>query len=468
MTPIEIRNAVLTLQQQGTGLRETAKLLGLSRNTVRRILREPAVRAARVGAVDEAMQQRLKAVYERAKGNAVRMGQILVDEHALELPYSTLTRWVREAELREPPKRSGEYHFEPGQEMQHDTSPHGVEVAGKQIKAQCAGLTLAYSRRLFVQYYPRLTRFEAKHFLVQAAQFMDGTCPRCVIDNTSVVLAGGAGADAVIAPEMAAFAHNLGFKFLAHRLNDPDRKARIERPFRWVESNFLPGRSFASFDDVNTQALRWCIEVANAKPKRSLGMSPEAAYVMEKPHLRSLPAVLPAVYDVFDRVVDLYGFVNVDVNRYSVPERLVGKTVTVYKHYARIEIHYRRMSVASHPRLIGVRDARHTQPGHHTVPQRAPRQPALHAQLLCGEHPALDRYVAALGVHLNGRGTRALNRLLQLKRSYPPQPFMAAVEQALKYGLFDLSRLETLVLRHVAGDFFALDADGQDDTSDDA
>jgi transposase len=266
MTPIEIRNAVLTLQQQGTGLREISRLLGLSRNTVRRILREPAVRAARVGAVDEAMQQRLKAVYERAKGNAVRMGQILAEEHDQALPYSTLTRWVRQAELREPPKRSGEYHFEPGQEMQHDTSPHWVEVAGKQIKAQCAGLTLAYSRRLFVQYCPRFTRFEARHFLLQAVQFMDGTAPRCVIDNTSVVLAGGAGADAVIAPEMAAFAHNLGFKFFAHRLNDPDRKARIERPFRWVESNFLPGRSFASFDDLNAQALRWCIEVANDSP----------------------------------------------------------------------------------------------------------------------------------------------------------------------------------------------------------
>jgi hypothetical protein len=102
------------------------------------------------------------------------------------------------------------------------------------------------------------------------------------------------------------------------------------------------------------------------------------------------------------------------------------------------------------------------------VPQRAPRQPSLQAQLLRGEHPTLDAYVIALAAHLNGRGTRALNRLLQLKRSYPPQPFLAAVEQALKYGLFDLNRLETLVLRHVAGDFFALDDEIQGDPADDA
>ena len=196
MTPIEIRNSVLTLQRQGTGLREIAKLLGLSRNTVRRILREPVVRAARVGVVDEAMQRRLAQVYARAGGNAVRMGQILASDYEMELPYSTLTRWVRQAELRAAPKRSGEYHFAPGQEMQHDTSPHRIEVAGKPLKAQCAGLTLAYSRRLCIQYYPSFTRFEAKHFLLHAAQFMDGTAPRCVIDNTSVVLAGGAGANA--------------------------------------------------------------------------------------------------------------------------------------------------------------------------------------------------------------------------------------------------------------------------------
>lgn len=475
MTPMEIRTSILGLHQRGTSLREISSLLRLSRNTVRRILRQPQSDAAHTGALEPVMQKRLTEAYARAGGNAVRMGQILAQEHDINAPYSTLTRWVRQAELRAPPKRSGEYHFAPGLEMQHDTSPHKVHLAGKLITAQCASLTLAYSRRLFVHYYPRFTRFEAKDFLLRAVQFMDGAASRCVIDNTSVMLAAGAGPDAVFAPEMAAFARTLGFAFLAHRVNDPNRKARVERPFFWVQTNFLPGRSFADFDDLNAQALRWCIEVANAKPKRSLGMSPEAAYVLEKPHLRSLPAVLPAVYEVFDRVVDLYGFVSVDTNRYSVPERLVGRAVTVYKHYASIEIHYRHTPLASHPRLLGVRDARNTLPGHHTIPQRVPRQSSLQAQLLRGQHPVLDAYVGALSKHHQGRDTRALNRLVQLQRTYPTQPFLGALEQALKYGMFDLTRLETLVLRHVAGDFFALardDDDGghddQDDTTHDA
>jgi len=279
---------------------------------------------------------------------------------------------------------------------------------------------------------------------------------------------GGAGPEAVFAPEMQAFAATLGFRFMAHRVNHADRKARVERPFAWVERNFLPGRTFVDFDDLNVQALDWCTTVANVKPKRSLGCSPEEAYALERPQLRRLPAALPPVYDVLERVVDLYGFVSVDTNRYSVPERLVGKTVSVYKHCDRIEVHHRGTQVALHERLIGVRDGRKTLPGHHTVPQHAPRDNARAEQWLCGEPEVLQCYGAALKLrHQHGRGVRALHRLMQLRHTYPREPFLAAVQQALKFGLFDLTRLEHLVLKHVAGDFFALASDDQGSDDDD-
>ena len=58
---------------------------------------------------------------------------------------------------------------------------------------------------------------------------------------------------------------------------------------------------------------------------------------------------------------------------------------------------------------------------------------------------------------------RALRRLIEMRRTYPPGPFIAAIEQALRYGLFDLTRLEDLVLRQLAGDFFALNVVEPDD-----
>lgn len=437
-------------------------MLALSRNTVRRILRgADHGTSAPSPALEPEQLDRVRIAFDQAGGNVVRVREILAAD-GFTASYSSLTRWVRDAGLRRPPPRAGEYDFAPGQEMQHDTSPHRVTMAGKTVTAQCAGLVLAYSRRLFIQYHPRFTRFEAKAFLLDAVRFMGGTCPVCIIDNTSVLRIAGAGADAVIAPEMLAFARTLGFRFRAHRVGHPDRKGRIERPFAYVEGNFLAGRSFVDFDDLNRQALDWCRDVANHKVKRRLGMSPEAAYVIEKPHLQPLPDVAPPVYDLLDRVVDVNGYVVVDTNRYSVPERFVGQAVTVYKLATEIRVDRKDMTIAVHPRLVGQRDGKSTLPGHHTVPVRGRRGPAVEERLLTGHHQSLDQYAAALVQRGTNGGRRALRRLLEMKRTYPSGPFLAAIAQALHYGLFDLGRLEALILKQVAGDFFALEGDNDD------
>ena len=153
-----------------------------------------------------------------------------------------------------------------------------------------------------------------------------------MVDNTNVVVASGSGADAVIAPEMEAFGQIFGFEFVAHAIGDANRSARVERPFYYVERNFLPGRRFSSWDDLNQQARAWCEQVANQKPKRALGMSPEAAYVLEKPALLPLPALSAPGLSGLHPHRRCGGYAYLDTNRYSVPERLIGKKVEVYKY----------------------------------------------------------------------------------------------------------------------------------------
>jgi len=82
--------------------------------------------------------------------------------------------------------------------------------------------------------------------------------------------------------------------------------------------------------------------------------------------------------------------------------------------------------------------------------------------LLQGHHPVLDAYVAALVKQAHGRGVRPLRRLLSFRRTYPQAPFLAAVAQALQFGLFDLGRLEAMILQQVAGAFFHLDEGDED------
>jgi len=462
----ELREAIRVLKGQGRPLREISRALKVSRNTVRRVLREGERGKTRTEDPRlQAVVELLPDLYRDCKGNAVRIGEVLAEAHGIEIAYSTLTRLIREhTELRTPKKRSGTYTFAPGEEMQHDTSPHHLTLGGKKVKVQCASLILAYSRLLFIAYYPRFTRFEAKAFLTAALQFFDGAARRCVIDNTSVILAGGSGANARIAPEMAAFGELFGFEFMAHAIGHSDRKGRVERPFSYIEGNFLPGRTFTDWADLNAQARAWCQQVANAKVKRILGMSPQAAYAMEKTHLLPLPAYIPPMTEIHYRVVDSYGFVHLDTNRYSVPERWVGKKVAVHKHPEQVVVYADRKQIAEHPRMIGQRQGEQRAQGHHTQLERRrpPTGPSPQEQALTGRDPRLDAYVVALKKRAPGRGVAKLRRLLELQRTYPNEPFLAAIEQALHYGLFDLSRVERLILERVAGGFFDLEAEDPD------
>ena len=71
----------------------------------------------------------------------------------------------------------------------------------------------------------------------------------------------------------------------------------------------------------------------------------------------------------------------------------------------------------------------------------------------------LTRYVAALKSHNTGSGVMAMRRLLRLVRDYPREPLIAAVDTAAHYGLYDLDRLERMVLRQIATDYFVVPND---------
>ena len=168
------------------------------------------------------------------------------------LSYPALTAFCRRHGIGQaPPLPAGQYHFEPGEEMQHDTSPHELELAGKKRKVQTASAVMCYSRMLFFQCYPSFQRFDCKIFLTDALRYLSGVPAGVMIDNTNVVVLRGTGREMVPVPEMAAFAERFGFHFVAHEIGNANRSARVERPFAFIENNFLAGRTFSSWEDLN-------------------------------------------------------------------------------------------------------------------------------------------------------------------------------------------------------------------------
>jgi hypothetical protein len=77
--------------------------------------------------------------------------------------------------------------------------------------------------------------------------------------------------------------------------------------------------------------------------------------------------------------------------------------------------------------------------------------------------PEMADYLAALKQRSRKMLTLALRQLLRLVREYPREALLAAVEEAARYGLYDLDRLERMILRRVAREYFLLDEDPHDD-----
>ena len=445
------------LSQADKSQRSISKLLGISRHKVRRALAEAEARPE-VKDRDQELVDKIKSLIPECRSNLVRVYERLTSEHQVELAYSTLTYLVRKYDLLEKKKpRVGIYQFAGGEEMQHDTSPHKVIIADHQVKAQCASLVLAFSRRIFIQYYPCFTRFEAKIFLQQGLEFMAGSCKRCMVDNTNVILAAGSGENAKIAADMKVFERLYGFRFAAHRINNPARKGRVERPFRYVETNFLAGRKFNDWEDLNTQAQQWC-EAVNNKPKRVLGMTPDAAYLQEKPFLQALPEVPPPIYQVYQRRVDTYGYVSLDSNRYSVPEKLIGCEVNVYKYLNKVAVYFNNQLMAAHRRTIGKKDQLSTIKEHHSsLIIRNNQQICSEAEKQLADcSPQVAKYIKQLKSQVKGRGVWQFKKLLYLKQTYSLPAFIAAIKQASKYGLYDMNRIEDLIIKYASSNLFQL------------
>src|ERR1022692_2908762 len=268
------------------------------------------------------------------------------------LSYPALTAFCRKQGIGQTPVvAAGRYDFLPGAEMQHDTSPHEVQLAGKKRKVQTASGVLCYSRMLFFQCYPTFQRFDCKVFLTEAVRYFGGASERVMIDNTHVVVLRGTGRGMVPVPEMAAFGERFGFRFVAHERGDANRSARVERPFHFIENNFLAGRTFGSWDELNNQARQWCDKV-NSTYKKHIRAVPRELFAVERLHLKPLPAWIPEVYRLHQRTVDVEGYVAVNSLRYSVPVEWIGRRVEVRETKDKIEIQLDARHLVTHGRAV--------------------------------------------------------------------------------------------------------------------
>ena len=446
-------------------MRFIAEAVGVSRRSVDRVLArgtEVVPRLDRESALDGELE-RVRGLYAACRGNVVRVHEEL-NARGLAVSYTTLTRFCRVHGIGGRPKeRVGRHDFEPGEEMQHDTSPHDVVVGGRQVRLVCASVVLCYSRVRYIRCYHRFNRFVAKIFLTEALKSLGGSAEECMLDNSTVIME-GTGRDARAVPEMAAFSDRFGFTFVSHVVGDAKRSGRVERPFHHVENNFYVGRTFRDLDDLNEQLAVWCATWSGT-PNKTFGFVPVEMWALERSYLAPLPAYIPEPREVHPRKVSVEGFVWLHKNRYSAPTELIGMSIEVHETKDKVELYRGPRLVCAHEKREDGAAVTVTLPEHEhrwralRPPVPSPAELALRATGSASLHALCDVLRADHG----GQALRSMTRLYRLWTELPAGALEVAATRALEFGLTDIDRIERMALRQVRGEFFRIptgDGDG--------
>jgi len=161
---------------------------------------------------------------------------------------------------------------------------------------------------------------------------------------------------------VAAFMGTLATRLVLLPPRDPESKGIVERRNGWFETSFMPGRTFESPADFNTQFSGWLTR-ANTRVVRTTGASPTARLDADLSAMLALPPVpLHLGWRIRIRLGRDY-YVRVDTTDYSVDPHAIGRIVEVHADLHRVRVRLDGRVVADHPRSWA-RGAVVTDPAH--------------------------------------------------------------------------------------------------------
>ena len=277
---------------------------------------------------------------------------------------AVLRRYI--AKVRQPRSRKVYLRFEtdPGEQAQVDWGHFGhMCVGGAQRPVSAFSMVLSWSRAIFVDFCfdQQMETFCRMHR--RALEYFGGVTRKIVYDNLKSVVLNRVGSVIQFNPRFLAFAGHYVFEPTAAPVRYPEYKGRVEASIKYIRHSFFYGRSFASLEDLRAQAGKWRDEIANQRLHGTTRERPADRLLVERLRLRALP---PHPFDtdiVIPVIVSKEARVRLDSNSYSVPFRLVGKSVHIRADDHKVRIMLDGVEVAAHSRCWDRR--RHVQdPAH--------------------------------------------------------------------------------------------------------
>jgi transposase len=339
------------LHLQGQSIRQIAQVTGLSRNTVRRVLRDKAPkpfqtpeRASKLDAFKD---------YVAARFLASGLSAVRLFEEIQPQGYTgsviTLRRFLRTLKAETQAKQKATVRFETpaGHQAQVDWAYCGQfnNEEGRLVKVYAFVMILGFSRAIYSCFTTSMDLAALINCHQQAFASFGGVPKEILYDNMKQVRLSLDKWN----PQFLDFAQYYGFVPRTCRPYRPRTKGKVERAIYYLKDNFLAGRSFADLADLNAQNQHWLTQVANvrlhattkARPIDLLAQEPLQPYGQIKPYELVVPVT---------RKVDAEGFVRFEKSRYSVPPQHCGQVVSIHQKDRRILIHCQELVIAEHER----------------------------------------------------------------------------------------------------------------------
>lgn len=351
-------------EHEGKSQREIARLLGVSRNTVKKYYKGQQVPWERQGisgrspfvitdeVIDFIKECFTHDEYEniaKQKHTAKRIYDRLVEEKEYCGGESTIRKVVRE--LRE--KQAKVFiplSYDPAEAIQIDWGEATIYLAGKRIKVNLFCMRECYSADIYCKAFYRPNEESFLEGQISGFDYFEGVPKRIIFDNAKVAVKEGFGTQAKVQDRYKALAAHYAFQTEFCNIAAGHEKGLVEGLVGWVRRNILvPIPRVETMEELNQEILRRCLKYRSHK---ITGRNQSVGEMAQTTRVRLTP--LPRYrFDPSKSIiirVDDFSTVRFDYNHYSVPVKYVGKEVSVKGYGNELIIMYRNTQIASYPR----------------------------------------------------------------------------------------------------------------------
>jgi transposase len=460
-----VRRAV---RVEGRSQRAVAREFGLSRETVRKMLRfavppgyqrQQPIRRPKLGPWVGVIDAILNDDWQRPakqRHTAKRIFERLKEEHQFTGGYTIVKDYVRTATLRSQEMfvplvhPAGEAQADFG-EAQADFGEALVVIAGVEQKAHYLAMDLPHSDDCFVAAFPAETTEAFLEGHVRAFAYFGGVPTRILYDNTKIAVARILGGEERL--KTRAFSELQSYYLFADKFGRPARgndKGKVEGLVGYARRNFMvPIPRASSWDELNAHLEQQC------RKRRERTLRGHAETIGER-FERDRAAMLPlpaAPYEACEKIaarVSSLSLVRYRSNDYSVPTQFGHRQVWVKGYVHEVVITCASEVIARHQRSYE-REAVVFDPLHYLALLEEKTRALDQAAPLAGWQlpECFAQLRRLLEARLKKHGSREYVQVLRLLETFDLPEVTHAVEHALQLGTISFDAVRHLLLCHI-------------------